>query len=100
LADLPAATVEPLPGNEPPPLVRSVLPEPLALPDPPRHERERWLGRHGVVERMFGPDRVSSGWWAEQVSRDYFWVETETGEILWLFQNRATRGWAMHGRID
>jgi hypothetical protein len=49
---------------------------------------------------MCGPDRVSSGWWAEPVSRDYFWVETETGEILWLFQDRATRGWALHGRVD
>jgi protein ImuB len=100
LADLPEAAVAPPPEEEPPPLVRSVFPEPVPLPDPPRHERERWLGRHGAVVRMFGPDRVSSGWWAEPRSRDYFWVETETGEILWLFQDRATRGWALHGRVD
>jgi protein ImuB len=98
--DLPVATVGSASEEEPPPLVRSVLEKPAPLPDPPRHERERWLGRHGAVERMFGPDRVTSGWWADPVSRDYFWVETQTHEILWLFQDRATRGWALHGRVD
>lgn len=98
--DLPAAAPGEPAEDEPPPLVRSVLAAPVPLPDPPRHERERWLGAHGAVERMFGPDRVTTGWWADPVARDYFWVETGTGEILWLFRDRATRAWALHGRVD
>jgi protein ImuB len=100
LGDLPAASAEEPSEEEPPPLVRSVLEEPKPLPDPPRHEREHWLGRYGAVERMFGPDRVTSDWWALSVARDYYWVETQTGEILWLFHDRVERGWALHGRVD
>ena len=100
LSDLPAASAVEPSDEEPPPLVRSVLEEPRPLPDPPRHEREHWLGRHGAVERMFGPDRITSDWWATRVVRDYYWVETQTGEILWLFHDRVKRGWALHGRVD
>lgn len=84
------------------PLARNLLPRPVPLPDPPRHERERWLGRHGAVEAMHGPGRMSTGWWdaAAEADRDYFFVETRTGEILWMYQDRIRRGWFLHGFVD
>jgi len=88
------------PASEPPPLVRSILATPRALPDLPAHEKERWLGRHGAVERLLGPDRVATGWWGERADRDYYFAETKTGEILWIFHDRAARRWFLHGAVD
>jgi protein ImuB len=88
------------PASEPPPLVRAILAEPWPLPDLPAHEKERWLGRHGAVERLLGPDRVVTGWWGERADRDYYFAETKTGEILWIFHDRAARRWFLHGAVD
>jgi protein ImuB len=87
-------------GESLPPLVRNVLETPLALPDRPRHETERWLGRRGAVQAMFGPGRVRHGWWGKPVERDYYYLETETGEILWVYFDRIERKWFLHGTVD
>lgn len=95
--------VEPHPdlgAAAPLPLVRTLLPAPRALPDPPRHEREAWLGRHGAVEAMFGPDRVGDGWWSTSAERDYYFVETSTGSLLWVYHDRLRRAWYLHGFVD
>jgi protein ImuB len=83
-----------------PPLVRSLLAVPLPLPDPPRHETEAWLGRKGAVATMSPPARVATNWWATQEERDYYFVETRTGEILWIFYDRVRRSWFLHGTVE
>jgi protein ImuB len=99
-------TLTEVPEPDPPappgllPLMRALFPVPRALPDLPRHERESWLGHHGAVETLRGPDRVSGGWWNLSHDRDYFFAETRTGEILWLFFERAERSWYLHGFVD
>jgi protein ImuB len=90
----------PLAPDGPLPLLRTLLPVPRPLPDLPRHEREAWLGKHGAVETMHGPDRREAGWWDRSAERDYFLVETRTGAILWIFQDRARRSWHLHGFVD
>lgn len=108
------ALPDPAPASPPPiaapaapddpllPLARNLLSRPVPLPDPPRHERERWLGRHGAVEAMHGPGRVGGGWWDPdaETERDYFFVETRTGAILWMYQDRLRRAWFLHGLVD
>jgi protein ImuB len=83
-----------------PPLVRQVLPEPLLLPPKPRHEPERWLGTEGAVRAMVGPFRMSQGWWAHGVERDYYYVGTQRGNLLWLYFDQARRRWFLHGIVD
>jgi protein ImuB len=101
LRELPeAAAVPPVEEGEIRPLARNLLHPPAPLPDPPRHETERWLGRHGAVEAMHGPVRVGTGWWDIETERDYFHVETRTGEVLWIFQDRLRRGWFLQGMVD
>jgi protein ImuB len=90
----------PLAPDGPLPLLRTLLPVPLPLPDLPRHERESWLGKLGAVEAMHGPDRLESRWWDRPAQRDYFLVETRTGAILWIFHDRARRSWHLHGFVD
>ena len=101
LHTLPDPAPAPAAGDAPP-LARNLLPRPGPLPDPPRHETERWLGRYGAVEAMHGPGRVGSGWWEAdtEADRDYFFVETRTGEILWLYLDRIRRTWFLHGVVD
>lgn len=100
----PTQTVR-LPGpasasDEPPPLQRRVLARPVPLPHPPRHEPEAWLGRKGAVARMHGPFRTSGGWWVRMVERDYYYAETQSGELLWVYYDRPRRRWYMHGTVE
>ena len=88
------------PAPEPTPLVRRLLPRPQRLPSPPRHEPEAWLGHRGPVRSIQGPYRVSGGWWVRTVERDYYFVETQSGEILWVFYDRVRRSWFLQGWVD
>lgn len=87
-------------------------PEPLLnvavlMPDhPPR--RFAWRGRTYRVVRGDGPERICGEWWRTASElwavRDYFRIETEEGERLWLFRrgdgvDTATGdlSWYVHG---
>jgi protein ImuB len=53
-----------------------------------------------VVVRRFGPHRISGGWWARTVERDYWYVETQRGDLLWIFYDRPRRRWFLHAEVD
>jgi protein ImuB len=82
------------------PLVRRVFPTPVALPSKPTHEPETWLGPHGAVVAMFGPYRIAGGWWTRRRERDYHFVETQQGELLWIYYDRTLRRWFLQGVVD
>jgi protein ImuB len=55
---------------------------------------------HRVV-RHWGPERIETGWWRTgDVVRDYYRVETEAGHQFWLFRERRTGAWYLHGAFD
>jgi protein ImuB len=63
---------------------------------PPR--QFHWKNHCHVVEWSWGPERIETGWWRGiDVRRDYFLVETATGERFWLFRNLANGTWHLHG---
>jgi protein ImuB len=93
----PLAELDP---QQPPPLQRRMLARPLPLPPRPRHEPEAWLGRRGAITRMSGPYRTSGGWWVRTVERDYYYAETQRGELLWIFFDRPRQRWYLHGTVD
>jgi protein ImuB len=35
-----------------------------------------------------------------EVRRDYYFVETRRGELLWIYYDRRRRGWFLHGRVE
>lgn len=72
-----------------PPLMRRVLPAPQKLP----------RGKLASL-RVCGPFKLSQGWWHTRVERDYFYVETQDGRIMWLFCDVQRRQWFVHGYID
>jgi len=57
-----------------------------------------------TVRRCWGPERIETGWWRHpMIRRDYYRVETETGDRFWIFQSQlgkpvaANTGWYLHG---
>jgi protein ImuB len=60
-----------------------LLNDPLPLPQP---------------EILQGPERIESGWWdGKGVARDYYIARHSDGVRLWVFQERQSKRWYVHG---
>jgi protein ImuB len=87
--------------------LRLFRPEPVCAPedDPTPPARFRWRRRDLVTRMAVGPERIAPEWWLDDPDwrsgpRDYWRVETEGGERLWLFYAHGgdvTGGWFCHG---
>jgi len=45
-----------------------------------------------------GPERIESGWWdGKGVARDYYIARPSHGARWWVFQERHTKSWYLHG---
>lgn len=61
----------------------------------------RWNGHVHRIARSLGPERIQTGWWRDDhIVRDYYHVETQRGQQLWLFRNRRSGDWFLHGTFD
>lgn len=87
---------------KPEPLPLEIVRTPLASGvghGPPIHFL--WDGRVQRVIRSWGPERIQTGWWRRPlIQRDYYRVETESGQRFWLFQNLCQGTWFLHGLFD
>ena len=67
--------------------------------------RFRWRRQEFALRMAAGPERLQAEWWLEdpdwrEGARDYWRVEAEAGERLWLFYGRGgavTDGWYCEG---
>lgn len=83
-------------------LVRRILKRAAVLPPRPRLEPDGWLVaglEAGPVVRHNGPWLISGGWWVNEVQRDYHYVETRRGDLLWVYYDRRRRSWFLQGRV-
>jgi protein ImuB len=88
-------------GPAAPPLIRRLFSRPFPLPSPQRIRLEAWvIEPHGCVTALHGPFRVSGGWWVRTVERDYYYAETQSLAILWIYYDRPRRRWYLHGEVD
>jgi protein ImuB len=71
-----------------------------------RQARPLWLLQKPVaieasqesLKLVSGPERIESGWWDDQdVARDYYTARNGNGQRLWVFRDRRTRSWFLHG---
>ena len=46
------------------------------------------------------PSRVSGAWWVRTVERDYYYAQTQHGELLWIYFDRPRGRWFLHGIVD
>jgi protein ImuB len=83
-------------------LIRRVYARPKPLPprEPKEPEAGPLLARDHAIKHMYGPYRVSGGWWKRLVERDYYYAETDHGDLLWLFYDRPRKRWFLHGVLD
>lgn len=58
------------------------------------------LQDHLHVPKRSGPYVVSGGWWSREVHREYHFVQTSQGDLLWVYYDRKRRCWYLHGRIE
>ena len=77
---------------------------PGAFPDTPdKKERPLWLlpqpRELGATPRCVrGPERIEGGWWdGGDVQRDYYTAETGDGAKLWVYRDRRSGSWFLHG---
>jgi protein ImuB len=67
--------------------------------EPPQHFR-RGNQNYRVV-RFWGPERLETGWWNGPLQRrDYFRVESDVGEWLWIYHDLRSHDWWLHGRFS
>jgi protein ImuB len=69
-----------------------LLDAPLPLP-----ESEVQCHQSGLLLEK-GPERIESGWWdGKGVARDYYVARQVHGAKLWVFQERRSKRWYLHG---
>ena len=87
------------------PLSLFTRPQPIRVEADGTPELLRWRGAATRILRATGPERIAPPWWqgsaASNLSqRDYWRVQTERGDRLWIFQNIDEAGhWYLHGRF-
>jgi protein ImuB len=60
--------------------------------------RFEWQQQSHIVVHTWGPERVETGWWrGSDVRREYYVVETTTGQRFWLFRTLDVERWFLHG---
>lgn len=68
------------------------------LPAPqPLAERRGRLHWQGLLELVYGPERIEDNWWQVPASRDYYIARGAAGQFYWVFRDRLARRWFIHG---
>lgn len=53
---------------------------------------------HWPVVRLSGPERIESGWWrGPDLRRDYYRMDLANGARWWVFRDRGSGDWFLHG---
>ena len=74
------------------------MPRPLWLLDEPLLLSRQEALQQGAWILEQGPERIESGWWdGKGVARDYYCARQIHGAKLWIFQDRHTKCWYLHG---
>lgn len=69
-----------------------LLPTPRRLPQ--QHGQPFYNGPLRIIN---GPERVTSHWWQQYHSRDYFIVRQMDGRLLWVYFSPLEKSWYLHG---
>jgi protein ImuB len=71
--------------------------------DPSSFARRAGRARAHPAERsedLKGPYRVSGGWWAKEVARDYYYARNESGALWWVFYDVLRASWFLQATVD
>jgi protein ImuB len=79
--------------GELPPRIRRLLPRPEKLPGREQPEIDG-------LETLQGPYRASGGWWVREVERNYYFAQTRSGAVLWVYYDGPRQRWFLHGWLE
>jgi len=85
----PGSPAKPPANKEPTALVRTIFSRPVPL-----QERQR-----AQLLQSDGPHSLSGAWWQAPFEREYFFLHTQSGAILWVFVERSTERWWVQGQV-
>ena len=51
----------------------------------------------GPLTLLHGPERIESAWWKTPARRDYYLARHGDGRRCWLYRDRRTGAWFVHG---
>ncbi|MBL8828659.1 MAG: hypothetical protein JNM18_16890 [Planctomycetaceae bacterium] len=89
-------TTRPLHLERRPIAVRMISAKPQRTP-----QQFTWRNESYTVTRCWGPERIETGWWrGRDVRRDYYRVETTTGQWFWVFRRLHDGAWFLHGWFE
>ncbi|MBL4623352.1 MAG: DNA polymerase Y family protein [Immundisolibacteraceae bacterium] len=79
--------------DNPQPLARPLwlLPEPTSI----RHYDQSSAPAQLTLLR--GPERIEGNWWQTPICRDYYIARHQSGLNYWIYQDRISQGWFIHG---
>jgi len=63
-------------------------------------ETLRWSEGCGVVDTIWGPERLRATWWSQPLVRDYYVVEMKDGARLWIYRDHENTRSYLHGLFD
>jgi protein ImuB len=69
-----------------------LLPQPQAV-----KQHGKKLYWNGALRLIVGPERIEDNWWQEAVSRDYYIAANNGNQHYWIFRDRLTSSWFIHG---
>ncbi len=92
----PGPTERPLQLLTPPRAIQVVA----VVPDgPPVTLRD--AGQQYTIIHCWGPERIETGWWrGRSLRRDYYRVETDSGQRFWIFRQLTDGKWFLQGWFD
>ncbi|MET0657010.1 MAG: DNA polymerase Y family protein [Steroidobacteraceae bacterium] len=69
------------------------------LPQPqPLNVQRSWPQFEGKLNLVQGPERIESGWWdGNDICRDYYIAATPKGLRVWIYRERRSKRWFLHG---
>lgn len=53
----------------------------------------------GPMIDIQGPLSVSGGWWVREVRRDYYFIQLQNEELLWVYFDHHRRRWYLQGEV-
>jgi protein ImuB len=73
------------------PLIRRIYMQPLLL---------QKSSLETSAQRKFGPYILSGGWWAGGARRDYYYIQTHSGRILWVHYDHRRQSFFLQGQVE
>ena len=85
------------------PLIRRLYSKPrllAAYPDLNTNRKIRAGLQMGLAKPERGPYVISGGWWKRPVHREYYYADSRSGEVQWVYFDRVRKKWFLQGRVE